>query len=181
MNQDGSTEENDNNRRREQTEIPFHVTHGPAMTPRMRLQHKLLDQAQSRMTTGLVTAAPSNSNTDEKYFNDDWGGDFVASDHGTGPAPNRSEDAAASSDGVVAETKVDLQETDAAAQDRNEMGTDQDGIKECCICLDASATHIFTPCGYFCICAHCQIPYADGTEKECPMCREEFKFVSRVV
>ena len=50
----------------------------------------------------------------------------------------------------------------------------------CCVCLDAHSTHIFVPCCHFCICSNCQIPYENGTVRECPMCREKFTQVSRV-
>ena len=146
----------------------------------MRLQHKFLDQAQSRMTTGFATATPSHSNTDERYFDDDWGAGAVASEYVAGPAPNRSEDTAAIGGGVVAENEVDLEKMDSVAKGDIQIGTDQDDSKECCICLDAPAAYIFVPCLHMCVCANCQIPYADGTEKECPMCRETFTKVGKV-
>jgi len=61
-----------------------------------------------------------------------------------------------------------------------DVGTDQDNSRECCVCLDAHATHLFAPCYHLCICRECQIPYADGTVKECPMCRVEFTSVQKV-
>eukprot|EP00588_Corethron_pennatum_P012008 CAMPEP_0194275172 /NCGR_PEP_ID=MMETSP0169-20130528/8075_1 /TAXON_ID=218684 /ORGANISM="Corethron pennatum, Strain L29A3" /LENGTH=680 /DNA_ID=CAMNT_0039018569 /DNA_START=252 /DNA_END=2294 /DNA_ORIENTATION=- len=176
-NPDGSTKEDDNNRKKEQTEIPYHATHGPEMTPRMRLQHKLLGQARSRMTINLAAAAPSG--TGGGYFEDNWGADAVASDRGAPPAPERSEDTAATSGGAVAETASDPRAPVSATKDHSEVGVEQKGTNECCICLDAPASHIFVPCFHLCICSTCQIPYADGSVKECPMCREEFTTVAK--
>ena len=128
MNEDGSTGE------------PSSITPNTNLTPHMRMQHKLLDQAQSRTMTSLVTAA--HSRTDASHLDEDWG---VASGHGAGQAANIENNAT-----------------------------------ECCVCLDAHATHIFLPCGHFCICKTCKIPYENGTEKECPMCREEFENITKV-
>merc|ERR1711957_611872 len=154
------------------------------VSPLLRLQHKLLDQAQTRTMSSLVASAPPQ--TDERHLDEDWdadavaSADVIASNHGAGPAVSSVEDAAASGDGLVTESKLDLKEMNSAAKDDFDVGMDQDETKECCICLDAPATHIFVPCGHLCTCAECQVPYANGTTKECPMCRKEFSIIMKV-
>jgi len=141
MNEDGSTGENQNNRSINQTELPSSVTTPTAdAPPLLRMQHKLLDQAQTRLTTSLVAAAPSQTN--ERHLDEDWGAEAVALGHGVG-----------------------------------ESASTENEATECCICLDARATHIFVPCGHVCICKECKTPYKNGTKLECPMCRKEFTTV----
>ena len=41
--------------------------------------------------------------------------------------------------------------------------------KECVVCMDAEATHAFTPCGHACVCSAC----ANSTITHCPICRAE--------
>jgi len=131
MNEDGSTGE------------PSSITPNTNLTPHMRMQHKLLDQAQSRTTTSLAAAAPSR--TDESHLDEDWGADAVASGHGAGQA----------------------------ASTENEP-------KMCSVCYDAYATHLFFPCGHFCICKRCKIPYENGTKRVCPICQKEFTNITKV-
>jgi len=56
----------------------------------------------------------------------------------------------------------------------------QNGTKECCICLDATPTHIFVPCLHMCVCGNCQISFANGKNKKCPMCQGEFVSIGKV-
>jgi len=176
-NQNDSFEGN-NNPSINQTELPSRITPYTDDTPRMRLQHKLLDQARIRTTISRYEY--EYLETLASHSEEDQDAHAVDSGHGTGPAPNTVEDTAASGDGVVTESESDPKDMDSAAKNDLEVGLDQDDTKECCICLDAPATHIFTPCFHLCICAKCQIPYANGTVRECPMCREEFKFVGKM-
>ena len=140
-NQNDSFEENNNNQSINQTALPSSITPTTDASPLLRMQHKLLDQAQSRTMTSLVTAA--HSRTDESHLDEDWG---VASGHGAGQAANIENNAT-----------------------------------ECCVCLDAHATHIFFPCGHLCICKKCKISYENGTDRECPMCRDEFTNITKVL
>merc|ERR1712160_129030 len=104
----------------DQTELPSSITPNTDASPLQRMQHKLLDQAQTRITTSLAASAPSQTN--ERQMDDDI---------------------------------------------------------ECCVCLDARASNIFLPCGHVCICKKCKIPYENGTEQQCPMCRKEFTMIAR--
>jgi len=176
-NQNDSFEGN-NNPSINQTELPSRITPYTDDTPRMRLQHKLLDQARIRTTISRYEY--EYLETLASHSEEDQDAHAVDSGHGAGPAPHTVEDTAASGDGVVTESESDPKDMDSAAKNDLEVGLDQDDTKECCICLDAPATHIFAPCFHLCICAKCQIPYANGTVRECPMCREEFKNVGKV-
>ena len=142
MNEDGSTGENQHNQSTDQTELPSSITHNTDASPLQRMQQKLLDQAQTRITTSLAASAPSQTN--ERQMDEDWGADAVTAGHGA---------------------------VQAASIENADI--------ECCVCLDARASNIFLPCGHVCICKKCKIPYENGTEKECPMCRKEFTMIAR--
>jgi hypothetical protein len=54
-----------------------------------------------------------------------------------------------------------------------------EGVDECCVCLEADKSHIFAPCGHFCVCQGC----ADSimaASKECPVCRQASILCMRV-
>ena len=47
--------------------------------------------------------------------------------------------------------------------------------EQCSVCLCADLTHIFVPCGHYCVCFEC------GSKcKKCPICRAKKKSVIRV-
>merc|ERR1711957_299298 len=80
MNEDGSTGENQHNQSTDQTELPSSITPNTDASPLQRMQHKLLDQAQTRITTSLAASAPSQTN--ERQMDEDWGADAVTVGHG---------------------------------------------------------------------------------------------------
>jgi hypothetical protein len=50
---------------------------------------------------------------------------------------------------------------------------------ECCVCLELPKSHIFIPCGHFCVCQGC----ADlimGASMQCPMCQQVCTVCARV-
>jgi hypothetical protein len=57
---------------------------------------------------------------------------------------------------------------DAAKTKKTEGGTIQEeGDRECCICLEETANHACIPCGHMCLCKGCTAMLL----KECPKCR----------
>ena len=75
---------------------------------------------------------------------------------------------------VAEELKVLKQEEAAAAEAarrkrlRETPAPWADADRQCVMCLDATKTHIFVPCGHLCVCADCS---NDGGT--CPICRQQ--------
>jgi hypothetical protein len=56
--------------------------------------------------------------------------------------------------------------------------------KECCLCLDAPATHIILDCFHLCLCEKCSVTLAKqelapGKEKTCPKCRSVIRAIHK--
>lgn len=50
---------------------------------------------------------------------------------------------------------------------------------ECCVCMEAQKSHIFIPCGHFCVCQACA-GIISATTQECPVCRSVSSKVFKV-
>jgi len=71
-NQNDSFAGNHTNQITDQTELPSSITTPTTdASPFQRMQHKLLDQGQTRITTSLAASTPSE--TDERRLDEDWG------------------------------------------------------------------------------------------------------------
>lgn len=54
--------------------------------------------------------------------------------------------------------------------------------RTCTICINAESTHLFIPCGHFCICEDCasQIMQDSDNVKMCPICKAQISSVHKV-
>jgi len=51
---------------------------------------------------------------------------------------------------------------------------DEQGGKECVLCLDAVANHVLLECMHICVCGDCAATLKSQAKKECPKCRATF-------
>jgi len=90
-NQNDSAVVDHNNQIVDQTELPSSIT-----TPTrnnsalLRMQHKLLHRAQTRIPSTRAASAPSE--TDERYSGEEWDAGAVASGHGAGQAASTEDE-----------------------------------------------------------------------------------------
>jgi hypothetical protein len=60
-----------------------------------------------------------------------------------------------------------------------------ESVRECVICMDATSTHVYVPCGHMCICKNCAELQAEqtrkcGSSKCCPVCRKQAFLIMKV-
>lgn len=55
-----------------------------------------------------------------------------------------------------------------------------DPSKICRICLDSPKTHVFVPCGHYCVCDGCATEMKNGQSLQCPVCRKNSSMIMRI-